>query len=244
MNRQSRVLLLLLIFFIIVSTIKGQTSLGLNAGYINPFPVLNYNSTSYVSGSADYNRSFFVAATFKKKAGGKLFLATGLHFHHYQLDYYEKNAIHIGLDENTKDIDYTFNYLNLVLYPELVFGHRLTYYVNAGITAGVLLNASRSGTYTNMRMHMGGPDGHYPVYTVTELEGDARSDIRNFSAGVQVGTGLRYNISDSWDINFDLSGQYILFPVEVEFSASQVDLLISAGAEYTIHRKKKNKPDQ
>jgi len=244
MNRQSRVFLLLFIFFIIVSTIKGQTGLGLNAGYINPFPILNYNSTSYVSGNTDYNGSFFVAATFRKKAGGKLFLGTSLHFHHYQLDYYEKNAIHIGLDENTKDIDYTFNYLNLVFYPEFVFGHQLKYYINAGISAGLLLNAYKSGTKTNMRMHSGGPDGHYPVYTVTIVEGDARNDIKGFNAGVQVGTGLRYNISDSWDINFDLSGQYIFFPVEIEFSASQVDLLISVGAEYTIHRKKTNKPDQ
>ncbi|RLD31815.1 MAG: hypothetical protein DRI72_08235 [Bacteroidetes bacterium] len=243
MNRQSRVFILLLIFFIVVSAVKGQTSLGLNVGYINSFPILNYNSTSYVSGSADYNGSFFVATTYRKKAGGKLFLGASLHFHHYQLDYIEKNAIHIGLDEYTKDIDYTFNYLNLVLYPELVFGHRLTYYVNAGITAGLLLNANKSGTNTHMRMHSGGPDGYYPVYTVTEVEGDARSDIKSFSAGVHIGTGLRYHISDSWDINFDLSGQYILFPVEIEFTGSQVDLLISAGAEYTIHRKK-NKPGQ
>ncbi len=238
MNRQSRLLVLLLMLFII-SAVKGQSGLGLNAGYINPFPILNYN-TSYTSGSADYAGSFFVSSTFRIKTGKKLFLCTSLHFHHYQLDYYEKNAIHPGLDEFTRDITYKFNNLSLVFYPEFVFGHRLKYYVNAGIFAGVLLNAHKSGTNTNMRMEEGS-NGMHPVYTVTPVEGDARSDMKNFSGGVQIGTGLRYNLSDRWDINLDVSGQFIPFPLETYYGGSQVDLLLSVGGEYTFPKKKEKK---
>jgi len=239
MNRQSRLFILLLTFFITVSAVNGQSGLGLNVGYINPFPILNYE-TSYTSGSADYTGSFFVSTTFRKKAGKKLFLGTSLHFHHYQLDYYEKNAVHPGLDEYTKDIKYKFNNLSLVFYPEFVFGHRLKYYINAGILVGVLLNAHKSGTNTHMRMEEGS-NGPHPVYTVTPVEGDARNDMKNFSAGVQVGTGLRYHISDSWDINFDVSGQFIPFPLETYYGGNQVDLLISVGGEYTFPKKKEKK---
>jgi len=79
MNRQSRLFILLLAFFITVSAVNGQSGLGLNAGYINPFPILNYE-TSYTSASADYAGSFFVSITFRKKAGNKLFLAQAFIF--------------------------------------------------------------------------------------------------------------------------------------------------------------------
>lgn len=230
---------MLLTFIIAVSAVNGQSGLGLNAGYINPFPILNYDA-SYASGNADYTGSFFVSTTFRKKAGEKLFLGTSLHFHHYQLDYYENEAIHPGLDEFTKDIRYKFNNLSLVFYPEFVFGQRLKYYINAGISVGVLLNAHKSGTNTHMRMQQGS-GGPYPVYTVTPVEGDARSDMKNFSVGVQIGTGLRYNLSDRWDINLDVSGQFIPFPVETYYAGSQVDLLISVGGAYTFPKKKEKK---
>ena len=231
-----------LLCFIIALSVNGQSEIGLNAGYIKPFMISTYN-IPYSSGNVNYNGSFFISTSFKEKIEKKLFIGTSLSFNNYKLDYYEKNSIHQGLDESIYDIKYNFNYLNLFIYPEFVFGNKLKFYINAGISVGVLINANKSGLNIRARA-VEGPDGPYIEYTETEVEGNAKSDLKDFNLGGQLGMGLRYNISRNWNISVDASSRYIPFPVKSDFAKTQLDLLISAGVEYSIMRKKVKKANK
>ena len=235
---QHQKIFLTLLCFIIVLSVNGQSGFGLDAGYIKPFMISTYN-IPYSSGNVNYNGSFFISTSYKEKAGKKLFVGMNLSFNNYNLDFYEKNSIHPGLDESINDLKYNFNYLNLFIYPELVFGNKLKFYINAGISVGMLLNASKSGLNIRARA-VEGPDGPYIEYTETEVEGNAKNDLKDFSLGGQLGMGLRYFITDHWNMDIDFSGRFLPFPVESDFAKTQLDLLISVGVEYTIKRKKEN----
>ena len=235
---QSQKIFLTLLCFIIVISVNGQSGFGLDAGYIKPFMISTYN-IPYSSGNVNYNGSFFISTSYKEKAGKKLFIGMSFSFNNYKLDLYEKNSIHHGLDEFIIDLKYNFNYLNLFIYPELVFGNKLKFYINAGVSIGMLLNASKSGLNIRARA-VEGPDGPYIEYTETEVEGNAKSELKDFNLGGQLGMGLRYNVSGNWDINFNASSRYTPFPVKNDFAKTQLDLLFSVGVEYTIKRKKEN----
>lgn len=232
-----KILIFLIVLFAAVSSVNGQSGFELNTGFIKPFPILGYISPTTSGSSANYNLSFFISTAYKVKAGDNLFLVLDLSYNNYRLDFYERNALHPGLDESINDLRYNFNYLNLYLYPELVFGNKLEFYINAGITGGLLLNGTKSGLHINARAHEG-PDGTYIEYTETDVDGTAKEDLRSFTLGAQLGTGLRYHISDKWGIHLKTSARSIPFPVENEFTQSQVDLLISVGAVYTLKRKR------
>jgi len=217
--------------------VNGQSKIGLNVGYTNPFIISTYNMP-YSSGNVNYNGSFFISTSYKEKAGKKLFIGMNLSFNNYKLDFYEKNSIHHELDESIIDVKYNFNYLYLFIYPELVFGNKLKFYINAGISVGLLLNASKSGLNIRARA-VEGPDGPYIEYTETEVEGNAKNDLKDFNLGGQLGMGLRYAITDHWNMDIDFSGRFLPVPVESDFAKTQLDLLISVGVEYSIKRKKR-----
>ena len=83
-------------------------------------------------------------------------------------------------------------------------------------------------------------NGPYIEYTETEVEGNAKNDLKDFNLGGQLGMGLRYFITDHWNMDIDFSSRFLPFPVESDFAKTQLDLLISVGVEYTIKRKKEN----
>lgn len=238
-----KTLLLISALLAVISSVNGQSAFEVNSGFIKPFSILDKDAPYTSGSSADYNLSFYISTAYKLKASDKLFFGLNLSFNNYKLDFYEKTAIHPGLDEHIKDLAYNFNYLNLFFYPELVFGNKLKYYINAGVFGGIYLNGTKTGLLISGRAQWG-PDGPYMEYIETEVEGKANEDIRNFTAGVQLGTGLRYQISDYWGIHLNTSGRYLPFPFETDFTKSQVDLIISVGAEYIFKRRDMQKPKQ
>jgi hypothetical protein len=228
-------LLLITALLAAISTVNGQSGFDVNTGFIKPFPNLNKDAPYTSGSSANYDLSFYISTSYNLKASDKLFWGLNVSFNNYKLDFYEKTAIHPGLDEHIKDLTYNFNYLYLFLYPELVFGHKLKYFINAGVFGGIFLNGTKTGLLISGRVESG-PDGYYMEYTETEVEGKAKEDVRNFTVGAQLGTGLRYQISDNWGIHFTASGRFLPFPVENEFTQNQIDLIISVGAAYTLKR--------
>lgn len=230
-----KTLLFLIAIVVAPLSANAQSVFELNSGFIKPFSILNKDAP-YTSGSSvNYKLSYYISTAYKLKAGDKLLLGLKLSFNNYNLDFYEKNAIHPGLDEHIKDLAYNFNYLNLFVYPELVFGNKLKYYINAGVFGGIFLNGTKTGLLISGRAQWG-PDGPYIEYIETEVEGKANEDVRKFTAGAQLGTGLRYQISDNWGIHLTASGRFLPFPVENEFTQNQIDFIISVGADYTLKR--------
>jgi opacity protein-like surface antigen len=223
----------LILIFITVSSVNGQSRFVVNTGFIKPSSIINKDAPYTSESSADYNLSFYISTAYELKAGEKLFFGLNLSFNNYKSDFYEKTAIHPGLDEHIKDLAYNFNYLNLFFYPKLVFGNKLEYYINAGVFGGIYLNGTKTGLLKSGRSQWG-PDGPYMEYIETDVEGKAREDIRNYTVGVQLGTGLRYQISDNWGVHLAASGRFLPFPVENEFTKNQIDLIIFFGASYTL----------
>ena len=238
-----KILLFLIAMVAVILSANGQSGFEINSGFIKPFSILNKDAPYTSGSSADYNLSFYISTAYKLKASDKLFFCLNLSFNNYKLDFYEKTAIHPGLDEHIKDLAYSFNYLNLFFYPELVFGNTLKYYINAGVFGGIFLNGTKTGLLISGRSQWG-PDGPYMEYIETDVEGKANEDVRNFTAGVLLGTGLRYQISDNWGFHLNVSGRYLPFPVDNDFTQCQLDLIISVGAEYIIKRRDMYKPVQ
>ncbi|MCB2208702.1 MAG: PorT family protein [Bacteroidetes bacterium] len=235
-----KTLLFLIAMVAVILSANGQSGFEVNSGFIKPFSILNKDAPYTSGSSADYNLSYYISTAYKIKTSDKLFLGLKLSFNNYKLDFYEKTAIHPGLDEQIKDLAYSFNYLNLFFYPELVFGNELKYYLNAGVFGGIYLNGAKTGLLISGRSQWG-PDGPFMEYIETGVEGKASEDVRNFTAGVQLGTGLRYQISDNWGVHLNVSGRFIPFPVENDFTQNQIDLIISVGAEYIIKRREIHK---
>ena len=253
----------LLSFFTLINAF-GQTEMGLNVGYIRPFLLPN-SSTSHYSGSADYSGSVFMALKYKEKATNTMYLGIDLSIDNYKLHFKESLGSHFG-SVYQKDFKYKFNYLYLDFYPEWVFGNKVKFYFNTGLTIGLLLNSNKSGkvrtgTMTensiwslsvfindaevdeSARDDLNLKEIHMEVlscYNDAELvDESARDDLRDFNVGVGIGTGLQYIISDNWSVQVDISNRFLPFPVDSGFAKSQMDLLISAGATYTINRNKK-----
>jgi opacity protein-like surface antigen len=211
--------------------------MGLNVGYIKPFLLPN-SSTSHYSGSAEYSGSAFITLKYKEKATNTMYLGIDLSFDNYKLDFKENLGSHFG-PVYQKELKYKFNYLHLDFYPEWVFGNKVKFYFNTGLTFGLLLNSNKSGKVRTGTMTENPYGGYYLVYNDAEVDESARDDLRDFNVGVGIGTGLQYIISDNWSVQVDISNRFLLFPVDSGFAKSQMDLLISAGATYTINRNKK-----
>jgi opacity protein-like surface antigen len=236
MTQNIRIYITWLVSFFTLINALGQTEMGLNVGYIEPL-LLSRTDDPHYSGSADYSSSAFMALKYKEKATNTMFLGIDLSLDNHRLHFKESLGSHFG--SNNRDMNYKFNYLYFKFYPEWVFGDKVKFYFNTGITFGILLNSNMSGTIgSSKRIDL--PDGHwYYEYSEEFVEGNARDDLRDFNVGVGIGTGLQYIISDNWSIQVDISNRFLPYPVDSGFAKSQLDLLISAGATYTINRNKK-----
>ena len=84
------------------------------------------------------------------------------------------------------------------------------------------------------------PDGHwYYEYDESYVEGSAKDDLKGFNVGINLGNGIKYSFTTNWSAQINMDVRFLPFPVDSGFAKSQMDLLISAGATYTINRNKK-----
>lgn len=197
------------------------------------------DETPYSSGSVNYGGDIFVSVNFREKAGKRLFLGIDLSFNKYRLDLFETSSTHFGL-ANEEDLKYNFNYMYFNFYPELVFGKPLQFFLNTGLSAGILLNSNKSGTIKAGKF-VQTQTGHYIEITEKDVDESARDNLSNFNIGGRIGIGFRYYLDDVWAIELEAGGMYTPFPVKDSFVNSQLDMMISLGVQYHIHKDKKNR---
>lgn len=216
----------LLLMIIITSPLFCQTSIGIRSGLLKSYPV-KYLSNPHFSGDIIFNNSLIQTAYFKIRQN-KLFLGINLNYKNYNADYdvyYQSSGSH---HSSGKNINYKYGYLNIYFYPEISFGKKFRFYINAGINCSLLINSHRQGivcTYSSSNNE----------YKESVVFGSAHEDLWKLYAGIQAGIGINYNIANNWYIVIDKSLSYGLMNVINDYIMRSMDIMTSVGIEYKFN---------
>lgn len=225
----------LVLFILLQSTCIGQDEIGANLGYLKPVFFFS-NDTPNESSIPEYHGSFYARLKYLSKATNKMFLGINLGLSNYHLDYDSHKGSHAY--SNSSQLNYKFSYLQLDFYPEWVFGKKFSFFFNTGISLQFLLNSHKEGSGDSWRVEKL-PDGTWQtVYNEYVVDESARDNLKNFSGGLLLGYGVRYNLKTNWNINFEITNRFSPFPIESEVTRSQFEIFFSAGVSYIIKRDK------
>ncbi len=224
-----------LLLFILPLLGSGQTLVGISCGYNFNLPIHISNGYSPTDVDLKVSRNNIVISAFLTKRTQKKIINFG-----YEVEYYRIGCTgqqYKGTVDSGKLYNYTFNahFLNLMIFPEYVFGSKWKFIINTGAYLGILLNVKATGDWKTY--------GSVPVFSGMINEHNNHY-FAHLTLGILVGVGIEYPVSDGIVINLRTNYTIgITRLLNYSFSNAYFTLLnfrMSIGGAFKIPSKKKN----
>ena len=119
-------------------------------------------------------------------------------------------------------------------FPQLNFGNKFSFFINAGPYFGFLTNSNAKGLYRSQK-------SIYDSIISYEIDGKASDYLLLRTIAIMSNMGFRYEIDENWRLIIDASIRYGPGLMDKGDIKSQIDLIFSAGFLYQFE-KRRTKP--
>jgi len=133
----------------------------------------------------------------------------------------------------TNDINYKMGYLSFFFYPQLNFGNRINFFINAGPCIRLLTNSYEKG------IRVSKPSIDKPKVE-SEIEGKAKNSLEDLFVAIKTTIGFQYNVNNFWAISVDLGICYEPCLVNSDNFTKQLDITYNFGFLVKISEKRFN----
>lgn len=218
-------LLAVLLFILIQINCVSQTYIGLKAGLLNT-PVAQTRVDKYGKVDIDYSPSFATSFLLNKSISKTLTIGTNLGYSTYKADYYYGWWNPYG-GVGHEDMQINFGYLGLYIYPQLNFGHKVRFFINAGPCFGFLINSFAQGSYLRQEDYESDPING-------DINGSAKEYLKPTTIAIMSCTGLQVEVAEKWMLITDFTFCYGPGLIDNYTFRHQLDLTFSVGFLYEI----------
>lgn len=172
---------------------SGQIQIGINGGY-NIFHVFVDNTGRDNANYEGLNNSFAIGFTASHSLSNVVNLAYCLE---YLKQSYNVMASWGGAGGGSRaDLDITAHIIDIQMYPQFVFGNKVTFFFYPGISLSKVVHSSRQGVVT----------AHSPFSPdpVTDTINDSAQDLYPWMQfGLLIGCGLDIPVTDKISVSFE-----------------------------------------
>lgn len=222
-----------LVFLLLIITLSsiGQSYIGLKTGLLTT-PCIRNQFAKYSNDKLNYNNSFSIAFRFEHSHSKRF--SSGMHvsYDFFNADYHSYWYNPMG-GSGTNDFNYKMGYLSFFFYPQLNFGNRINFFINAGPCIGVLTNSYEKGKKVSK------PSIDKPQVE-SEVEGKAKNSLQDGFVAIKSTIGLQYNLNKSWAISVDAGIRYEPCLVYSDNLTKQLDITYNFGFLFKISEKRFN----
>lgn len=220
---------ILISFIFCLSSLSGQTYLGLSAGYQITYPV-GGSSSPHLNSEIDYENSFFASFDYREIHSKSFAMKASILYVQQNAEFHLSSG---GLGGNiTTDATVNYGYLDFCFFPEFSFGNKARFYLDFGPYLGVLLYSDLTGTAEWWKM------GAPPNTGSRELSGSAKDYLNNLTIGFQLGIGFRYMISEKVTIHAGVNERISTIDIDTGGDGKFLtNLIFAAGVDFKISDK-------
>jgi hypothetical protein len=225
--KKPSLLLLLLILSLIA---QSQVQLGVKGGYF--FYTVTGQNDHEPSKYAFSPDSYLLSAEANQRSSSIFNVGIGLEYltRSYDVDSHEVSPGH----STNGHYHVRFSQINLLIRPQLVFGHKVRFFICPGMYLGYLVNTNVKGTSATYTM------SNY--YTDT-INGSGGKFFEKFAVGLMLGFGIEIPLHTGFYIVCENNNSYN-FGSGVPGGSDHnrfVDMKFEAGIAYTFQSRKKEK---
>lgn len=228
MTQKIRIYISLLLFFFTLSSAFGQNEIGFKAGMLRT-PYVKYEYSKYSKSEIYFKNTFSLAFLYKEEVSKNFTIGTNICYDFYESDYnftWWNPSGGGGKDS----LEVNFGFMGIYFYPQLEFGNRIKFFINAGPYIGFLINSNASGIHRSRK-------DVYSDLVEKEIDGSAKAYIRSFTFAIMSTIGIQHQITHSWNIMIDVAARYGPSLFNESYGQGQLDLIFSVGVGYSINKK-------
>lgn len=207
----------------------AQSSIGFKVGLLST-PYLNYGIDKYSSYKINYSNSISAAILYNEKVSKLLSLGVTIYSDFYNVDYYKSWYSPTG-GTGKESVEMKFGYIGLSFFPQLNFGKKFSFFINAGPYFGFLTNSIAKGLHQSR-------NSIYDSLISYEIDEKANEYLLSRTIAIMSNMGFRYEIDENWRVIIDASMRYSPSLIDKGALKSQIDLIFSVGFLYQFEKKR------
>lgn len=185
---------------------SGQTNMffqaGINCSMLQK-PVITFDHTEFGS-----EFSYTFGTGIKSQLSSHFSCSLGLTYYNYETDVVISASSAGGYGDYNYDLN--LGYISVSLLPEYYFGHKKTFFINAGSYFSIVTNSGINGSFNGGRA-----DGYRFSH---ELIGNLNEELRNIDFGLLAGAGVRVMISEGFSMSPQLRYNFGLIGIEKPYA--------------------------